>query len=67
VDQQNTEARKAARKLEKERMKIQMGSDFEDSDPENQGTFAKIEKEEDSWDNSSSDEYDEEYGSEAGS
>ena len=48
-------------------MKIQMGSDFEDSDPENAGTFAKIEKEEDSWDNSSSDEYDEEYGSEAGS
>ena len=48
-------------------MKIQMGSDFEDSDPENEGTFAKLEREEDSWDNSSSEEYDEEYGSEAGS
>ena len=43
-----------------------MGSDFADSDPENEGAFAKVE-EEDSWDRSSSDEYDEEYGSEVGS
>ena len=61
VDQQNNDARKAARKLEKERKKIEMGSDFDDSDPE-AGGFAVI-VEEDSWDRSSSDEYDDEYGS----
>ena len=52
--------RKAARKLEKERKKIEMGSDYEDSgkdcDPE------KIEV--DSWEQSSEDEEEDEYGSE---
>ena len=66
MDLQNTEARKAARKLEKERMKIQMGSDFEDSDPEPEASFVRV-VEEDSWDRSSSEECDEDYGSEAGS
>jgi len=42
-----------------------MGSDFEDSDPD-ADNFKKV-QEEDSWDRSSSDEYDDEYGSEAGS
>ena len=51
--------RKAARKLERERKKIEMGSDFEDSG--NDGDFKKVE--EDSWDNSSESEEDDEYGS----
>ena len=42
---------------------IEMGSDFHDSDPEADGGFLKA-QEEDSWDKSSSDEYDDEYGSE---
>ena len=52
--------RKAARKLERERKKIEMGSDFEDSG--NDRDFKKVE--EDSWDNSSESEEDDEYGSE---
>jgi hypothetical protein len=40
-----------------------MGSDFNDSDPEGAAGFLKP-AEEDSWDRSSSDEYDDEYGSE---
>ena len=34
VDKQNDEARKAARKVERERKKIEMGSDYQTSDEE---------------------------------
>jgi len=52
--------RKAARKLEKERKKIEMGSDFEGSGEENDPEKIEV----DSWDQSSEDEEEDEYGSE---
>ena len=36
VEKQNDDARKAARRLEKERRKLEMGSDYESSDNEQQ-------------------------------
>ena len=66
VDQQNNDARKAARRVEKERKKIEMASDYQTSDEDNKHTgFGRQELAEDSWDKSSSEssgEYDD-YGS----
>ena len=64
VDQQNNDARKAARKVEKERKRIEMGSDYNSSDEEIKNTGFGKEELEDSWDNSNSNssEY-EDYGS----
>ena len=50
VNELNNEARKAARKVEKQRQKIERGSDYESSDDDKKNTSFSAIVEEDSWD-----------------
>ena len=53
VDKENDEARKAARRVERERKRVEMGSDYESSEGEREETKLEIErlrKEMVSWD-----------------
>ena len=61
VDKQNDEARKAARRVERERKRVEMGSEYESSSDGEKNQNEKAEPE-DSW-SESSDQFDE-YGEE---
>jgi len=73
VDKENDEARKAARRVERERKRVEMGSDYQSSDGEREENRLEIErlrKEMVSWDleadgstSDHRDEHEEEYGS----